>query len=55
MDMVHTFNPSVKKTEAMDPCFLGSSGLYSEFQASQGYPGRPCLNNKTKQNKISVT
>jgi hypothetical protein len=29
----------------------GQSGLQSEFQDSQGYTEKPCLENKTKQNK----
>jgi hypothetical protein len=29
----------------------GQPGLHSEFQDSQGYTEKPCLKNKTKQNK----
>jgi hypothetical protein len=28
-----------------------ASLIYSEFQDSQGYTEKPCLKNKTKQNK----
>lgn len=49
MDMMHTFNPCIKKAEADD--------LYSEFQASQGYSVETLSQeqNKIKQNKISIT
>jgi hypothetical protein len=44
--VVHTFNPSTWEAEA------GQPGLQSEFQDSQGYTEKPCLEkNKTKQNK----
>jgi hypothetical protein len=31
----------------------GQPGLQSEFQDSQGYTEKPCLKNKTKQNKTN--
>jgi hypothetical protein len=33
----------------------GQPGLQSEFQDSQGYTEKPCLKNKTKQNKTKQT
>jgi hypothetical protein len=51
--LAHTFNPSTWEAEAGG--FLSSSppGLQSEFQDSQGYTEKHCLEkqNKTKQNK----
>jgi hypothetical protein len=50
---VHTFNPSTWEVEAGG--FLSSRPAWStkvEFQDSQGYTEKPCLNKtKTKQNK----
>jgi hypothetical protein len=45
--VVHAFNPSTQEAET------GQPGLQSEFQDSQGYTEKPCLEkqNKTKQNK----
>jgi hypothetical protein len=49
--VAHTFNPSTREAEAGG--FLSSSqpGLQSEFQDSQGYTEKPCLEKQTKQNK----
>jgi hypothetical protein len=52
--VAHTFNPSTREAEGGR--FLSSrpAGLQSEFQDSQGYTEKPCLEtkqNKTKQNK----
>jgi hypothetical protein len=48
--VVHAFNPSTWKAEAGG--FLSSSqpGLQSEFQDSEGYTEKPCLEKQT--NKI---
>jgi hypothetical protein len=55
--VAHAFNPSTREAEAGG--FLSSRpGLQNEFQDSQGYTEKPCLEktkkqkqNKTKQNK----
>jgi hypothetical protein len=53
--VVHAFNPSTWEAEAGEFLSRGQPGLHSEFQDSQGYAEKPCLNktkqNKTKQNK----
>jgi hypothetical protein len=54
--VAHAFNPSTWEAEAGG--FLSSRpGLQSEFQDSQGYTEKPCLEkqNKTKQNKKQTT
>jgi hypothetical protein len=43
--VVHTFNPSTQEAEGGR--FLSQPGLQSEFQDSQGYTEKPCLE-KTK-------
>jgi hypothetical protein len=60
--VVHTFNPSTWEAEAGDFWVRGQPRLQSEFQDSQGYTEKPCLEkqnktkqNKTKQNKNSAT
>jgi hypothetical protein len=47
--VAHAFNPSTQEAEAGG--FL--AGLQSEFQDSQGYTEKPCLEkqNKNKQTK----
>jgi hypothetical protein len=50
--VAHAFNPSTREAEAGG--FLSSSqpGLQSEFQDSQGYTEKPCLEKKkTEKNK----
>jgi hypothetical protein len=53
--VAHTFNPSTWEAEAGG--FQGQPGLQSEFQDSQSYAKKPCLektnnnNNKTKKQK----
>jgi hypothetical protein len=51
--VAHTFNPST--LEAGAGRFLssvrGQPGLQNEFQDSQSNTEKPCLKNKTKQNK----
>jgi hypothetical protein len=49
MVVMHAFNPST--WEAEEGGFRGQPGLQSEFQHSQSYTEKPCLENKTKQNK----
>ena len=59
----HTFKPSIRKAEAggflsSRPAWStkwvpGQPGLQSEFQDSLGYTKKPCLENKTKQNKTN--
>jgi hypothetical protein len=39
--VAHTFNPSTWEAEAGG--FQGQPGLQSEFQDSQGYTEKPCL------------
>jgi hypothetical protein len=46
----HTFNPSTREAEAGR--FLssrGQPGLQSEFQDSQGYTEKPCLEKQTNK------
>jgi hypothetical protein len=57
--VAHAFNPSTREAEAGR--FLSSrpSGLQSEFQDSQGYTEKPCLEKQTnkqanKQNKTTT-
>jgi hypothetical protein len=57
--VAHTFNPSTQETEAgrfLDFWFRGQSSLQSEFQDSQSYTEKPCLDPppKTKQNKTKT-
>jgi hypothetical protein len=49
--VVHAFNPSIWEAEAGG--FLSSSqpGLQSEFQDSQGYTEKPCLEKPKKKKK----
>jgi hypothetical protein len=44
------FNPSAEVVEADRPLWVpGQQGLHNEFQNSQGYIVRPCLNQPTNQ------
>jgi hypothetical protein len=46
--VAHAFNPSTREAEAGG--FRGQPGLQSEFQDSQGYREKPCLEKqKTKK------
>jgi hypothetical protein len=45
--MAHAFNPSTQEAEAGRFLVRGQPGLQSEFQDSQGYTEKPCLE-KTK-------
>jgi hypothetical protein len=50
--VVHAFNPSTWEAEAGDFWVQGQPGLQSEFQDSQGYTEKPCLEKqKQKTNK----
>jgi hypothetical protein len=48
--VAHTLNPSTWEAEAGGFLSSGPACLQSEFQDSQGYPEKPCLE---KQNKTS--
>jgi hypothetical protein len=49
--VAHAFNPTTQETEAGRFLSLrANSGLQSEFQDSQGYTEKPCLE-KTKKKK----
>jgi hypothetical protein len=49
--VAHAFNPSTREAEAGR--FLSSRpGLQSEFQDSQGYTEKPCLQKKNPKTKI---
>jgi hypothetical protein len=47
------FNPRTREARQADFWVRGKPGLQGEFQDSQGYTEKPCLEkqNKTKQNK----
>ena len=50
--VVHAFDSSTQKAEAGGSLRVGGQpGLQSEYQDSQGYTEKPCLENKIKQNK----
>jgi hypothetical protein len=53
--VVHAFNPSTREAKAGGFLSLRPAWSTSEFQVSQGYTEKPCLEktkqNKTKQNK----
>jgi hypothetical protein len=49
--VAHAFNPSPWEAEAVDFLVRDQDGLHSEFQESQGYTEKPCLEKQTtKQN-----
>jgi hypothetical protein len=50
--VAHAFNPSTREAEAGRFLSLSQPGLQSEFQDSQGYTEKPCLE---KQNKNKQT
>jgi hypothetical protein len=55
--VAHAFNPSTWEAEAGGFLSRGQPGLQSEFQDSQGYTEKPCLEKpktKTKQKKSSA-
>jgi hypothetical protein len=47
----HAFNPSTWEAEAGDFWVQGQPGLQSEFQDSQGYTEKPCLEKPQKKEK----
>jgi hypothetical protein len=50
--VAHAFNSNTWEAEAGGFLSRGQPGLQSEFQDSQGYTEKPCLENKTnKQTK----
>jgi hypothetical protein len=53
--VARAFNPSTREQRQEDFWVLGQPDLQSEFQDSQGYTEKPCLEkqNKTKQNKTN--
>jgi hypothetical protein len=52
--VAHAFNPSIWEAEAGG--FLSSRPAWStEFQDSQGYTEKPCLNNKNKTQTNQTT
>jgi hypothetical protein len=46
--------PALRRQRQADFWVRGLPDLQSEFQDSQGYTEKPCLKNKTKQNKTKV-
>jgi hypothetical protein len=50
--VAHAFNPSTQEAEADFVLWVrGQPGLQSEFQDSQGYTEKPCLEKTNKQKK----
>jgi hypothetical protein len=49
--VVHAFDPSTREAEAGDFWVRGQPGLQSEFQDSQGYTEKPCLEKPKKKKK----
>jgi hypothetical protein len=47
--VVHTFNPSLGRQRQVDFGVQGQPGLQSEFQHSQGYTEKPCLDKPRKK------
>jgi hypothetical protein len=54
--VVHAFNPNTQEAEAGGFLSSRQPGLQSEFQDSQGYTEKPCLEKpkKKKKKKINV-
>jgi hypothetical protein len=52
--VAHAFNPSTREAEAGGFLSRGQSGLQSEFQDSQGYTEKPCLEKPKKEKKKKV-
>jgi hypothetical protein len=50
--VMHTFNPSTREARQADFRVQGHPDLQSEFQDSQGYTEKPCLE-KPKNKKIN--
>jgi hypothetical protein len=54
--VAHAFNPSTLRQRQADFCIQGQPGLQSEFQDSQSYTEKPCLQKKKKtKNKKQKT
>jgi hypothetical protein len=49
--VAHAFNPSTCEAEAGR--FQGQPGLQSEFQDSQGYTEKSCLEKQTNKQKVT--
>jgi hypothetical protein len=49
--VAHTFNPSTWEAEAGGCLSSRPAGLQSEFQDSQGYTEKPCLEKPKKKKK----
>jgi hypothetical protein len=47
--VAHAFNPSTWEAEAGGFLIRGQPGLQSEFQDSQSYTEKPCLNKKEEE------
>jgi hypothetical protein len=47
--VAHAFNPSSWEAEAGGFLVRGQTGLWSEFQDSQGYTEKPCLKTNKQQ------
>ena len=47
--MAHAFNPSTWRQRQVDLCVQRQTGLQSEFQDSQDYKEKPCLNKQTNK------
>jgi hypothetical protein len=47
--VAHTFDPSTQEAEAGRFLSRGQPGLQSEFQNSQGYTEKPCLEKEKKK------
>jgi hypothetical protein len=50
--VAHAFSPSTWEAEAGGFLSSSQSGLQSEFQDSQGYTEKPCLEKPKRDNKI---
>jgi hypothetical protein len=49
--VAHAFNPSTRRQRQVDYWVRGQPGLQSEFQDSQGYTEKPCLEKPKKKKK----
>jgi hypothetical protein len=47
--VAHAFNPSTREAEVVDFWVWGQPGLQSEFQDSQGYTEKPCLEKRERE------
>ena len=51
--MLHTFNPSIWEAEEGNFWVRGQPGLQREFQDSQGYTEKPCLEKPKNQKQTN--